>query len=591
MTEITAQSRARAVKAAQGLEPFDLLLTNATLVDVATAELRAADVGIIDNMIASVHPQGTRQDAKEVVDLTGRFLAPGLIDMHVHFESSHMTPANYASVIVPQGTTTIMCDPHELANVFGMDGVRYGIEASKGLPLRILFTAPSSIPSTEGLETSGAYFSGKEMEEMLSWPEVVGVAEVMDMKGVLAGSKRMTEIVAAGIKANKLVEGHARGLKGPELQAYLAAGVTSDHELTSAEDFLEKLRSGLSIEIRGSHDYLLPDIVKALNELPFASSQISICTDDVFPDDLVSKGGICDVLRRLIQYGLDPVTAIRFATLNASYRLRRTDIGLISAGRIADIVVLSDLQTMKINTVYASGKIVPKGVKIASPPVSNMEAISHSMKVRPLTLEDFEVRVPNVADGIHRLRAIHGARFTEWHEADLEVKNGFAVLPDAYNRLFIMNRHGKPDAQPQCALLGDWGTMTGALATSYSHDSHNLVVLGKDPKEMLLAANSLIEMGGGVCVVKNGRVIASIALPIAGMISEEDPEIIRQNYNTVKAATDTIMEWKPPYRVFKAIEGISLACNAGPHLTDLGLTDGGTKEILPILASQPAIPV
>lgn len=590
MNEISAETRVRAVRAAQGKEPFDLLLVNATLVDVATSELRPADIGIVGNMIASVHPQGTRTDAGEIEDLGGHFLAPGFIDMHVHFESSHMTPANYASVIVPQGTTTILCDPHELANVLGMDGVRYGIEASRGLPLRILFSAPSSVPSTEGLETSGAYFAGREMEEMLRWPEVAGVAEVMDMQGVLTASKRMEGVVGAGLAANKLIEGHARGLKGGGLQAYMAAGVASDHELTSTEDFLEKLRSGLTIEIRGSHDYLLPGIVEAINQLPWPSSQITLCTDDVFPDDLVTKGGINDVLRRLIEYGLDPIAAIRFATINASYRLRRSDLGIIAAGRFADIVVLSDLRAMAIERVYASGKLSPKGATVKAPAISNRDALCGTMKVRPLTLDDFEVKVPGVADGRHILRTIHGARFTEWREAEFEVRGGCAVVPPEYNRLFIINRHGRPSAAPQCALLDDWGHMGGAVATSYSHDSHNLVVLGHDPADMLAAANHLIACGGGFCVVKGGKVIAAVELPIAGMLSEEPPEVVRQAFRDVKAAADTVMEWKPPYRIFKAIEGTSLACNAGPHLTDLGLTDGGTKEIFPILASEPPVP-
>ncbi len=586
MSTISPKTRARAVRAAQGLEAFDLLLSGATLVDVATSQLRKADIGIVGNMIASVHPTGTRSDANEIRDLTGHYLAPGFIDMHVHFESSHMTPANYASVIVPQGTTTILCDPHELANVLGVDGVRYGIEASRGLPLRILFSAPSSVPSTEGLETSAAYFAGPEMQEMLGWPEVVGVAEVMDMVGVLTGSRRMTEIVGAGLASGKLVEGHARGLKGPGLQAFLAAGIAADHELISAEDFMEKLMAGLTIEIRGSHDYLLPDIVKAINTLPHVSSQITICTDDIFPDDLVTKGGICDVLRRFIRYGLDPIAAIRCATLNASYRLRRSDIGLISAGRFADIVVLSDLETLKIDSVYASGERINKGSKIKGPTVAGMAARCATMKVPPLSLDDFEVKVPNVADGTHRLRSIYGARFTEWRESDFEVRNGRVVIPEDFNRIFICNRHGKPDTQPQCALLNGWGHMGGAVATSYSHDSHNLVVLGHKPEDMLVAAQHLVSTGGGFCIVRDGKVIADVKLPIAGMLSEEEPEVLAQAFRDLKAAADTVMEWEPPFRVFKAIEGTSLACNAGPHLTDLGLTDGGTKEIFPILASE-----
>src|SRR5690606_36185966 len=259
------------------------------IVDMVTGEIREADVGIVGALIASVHPRGSRSDAPETHALNNQFLSPGLLDTHVHLESSHLMPARYAEIVLAQGTTAVFWDPHELANVLGIDGVRFAIEASRNLPLQVMVAAPSSVPSTPGLVMSGADFAGEEMNTLLGWPEVRGVAEVMDMHGVLNGSQRMLEILQAGLESGKLIEGHARGLSGADLQAYLAAGVTSDHELTSAEDALEKLRAGLTLEIRGSHPYLLPDIVRALKTLPHLSSQITVCTDDVPPDILLEK--------------------------------------------------------------------------------------------------------------------------------------------------------------------------------------------------------------------------------------------------------------------------------------------------------------
>ena len=291
-----AENRRRAVMAARGEIPFDLLLTGAQIVDMVTGEIREADVGITGEMIASVHPRGSRADAHQRHALDGAYLSPGLMDTHVHLESSHLPPERYAEIVLAQGTTAVFWDPHELANVLGVEGVRYAVAASRHLPLQVMVAAPSSVPSTPGLEMSGADFAGAEMETMLGWPEVRGVAEVMDMHGVLNGSPRMQEIVQAGLDSGKLIEGHARGLSGADLQAYLAAGVTSDHELTSAEDALEKLRAGLTLEIRGSHPYLLPDIVKALKTLPHLSSQITVCTDDVPPDMLLEKGGIMNMM-------------------------------------------------------------------------------------------------------------------------------------------------------------------------------------------------------------------------------------------------------------------------------------------------------
>jgi adenine deaminase len=582
-------TRSRAIAAAQGHTAFDVLLTNGTVVDVATAEFREADVGIVGSLIASVHPRGTRSDAGHLYDCSSKFVAPGFIDAHVHFESSHMTPGNYSSVVVPQGTTTIFCDPHELANVMGLDGVRYAIEASRGLPLRVICTAPSSVPSAPGLEMSGAEFDGKEMREMLSWPEIAGISEIMDMAGVLRQSRRMTEILSEGIASGKIMEGHARGLTGPTLQAYMAAGVTADHEITSAEDAIEKLRAGLTVEIRGSHDYLLPGIVEAINKLPHIPQTLTICTDDVPPDYLVEKGGMKDVLRRLIQYGMDPVQAIRCATLNASYRIRRPDLGLIAAGRTADIAILADIREMAVEKVFVSGKFAADAGRMIFPPAASPSP-SYISHMRTLSEDDCRVEIPDAratARGRAKVRVIKGVRFTSWGEVEVEVKDGFGVVPEGYSVMLVQHRHGRHDAHPQRTLLEGWGELHGAIATTYSHDSHNLVVLGCSPEDMRIAANALVECGGGMAVAKDGKVIARVGMPIAGLLSAEQPEILAQSFARLRVAADRVVDWKPPYRVFKAIEGTCLACNPGPHLTDLGLTDGTEQKIVKMVLDEP----
>ena len=572
--------RSRAVAAAQGQAPFDVLLTNGSIIDVATSEIRPADVGLVGELIASVHPRGARRDALEVFDFPGRFLCPGFIDTHVHFESSHMTPANYASVVVPQGTTTIFCDPHELANVLGLEGVRYAVEASRDLPLRIICTAPSSVPSAPGLEVSGAEFEGAEMKQMLSWNEIAGVSEVMDMGGVLKQSERMMAVLSAGLASGKIIEGHARGLSGSSLQAYMAAGVSSDHEIVSAEDGLEKLRAGLTVEIRGSHDYVLRGLVEEINKLPQIPSTLTICTDDVFPDDLVEKGGVNDVLRRLIVYGMDPIQAIRCATLNASIRIRRPDVGLLAAGRIADIVILSNLNEISVEKVFVSGKMATGSAQMTLPGATSHSAPQYHMKIQPLTLEECRISIPQLRSGRARIRVIKGVRFTSWGEIDVEVKDGFAVIPAGHSVILVQHRHGRHSAKPQRALVEGWGELQGAIATTYSHDSHNLVVLGRAPEDMQAAANALMECGGGISVAKNGRVIAKVELPIAGVLSDAASHVLGADFAHLRAAAGEVVDWQPPYRVFKAIEGTSLACNPGPHLTDLGLTDGTSGKIV-----------
>ena len=580
-------ARVRAIRAAQALEPFDILLVGGTVLDTATSELREADVGLVADLIASVHPRGARSDAARTVDCAGCFLTPGFIDMHVHFESSHMTPGRYASVVVPQGTTTVFYDPHELANVLGLDGVRYAIEASRDLPLRFICAAPSSVPSAPGLEVSGAEFAGGEMQEMLGWPEVAGVAEAMDMNGILHLSRRMSEILAAGLRSGKLIEGHGRGLTGPRLQAYAAAGVGSDHELTSGEDALEKLRAGLTVEVRGSHDYVLPGIVEAVNQLPQVPSTMTVCTDDVPPDFLVEKGGMCDALRRLIGYGMDPVQAIRCATLNAAHRLRRSDLGIIAAGRTADIAVLSDLRRVAVDRVFCGGRLAAQHGEMTAP--IDAPAVSPPpprAPLRPLTLDDCRVSLRGIRNGRAVIRTIQGVRFTSWSQVEVDVRDGYAELPPGYGVMLVRHRHGRHAAPVQQAVLEDWGEIRGAVATTYSHDSHNLVAIGRQPEDLQAAANALAGCGGGMAVARGGRITAMIEMPVAGMLSDAPPAEVAEAYRQVREAAGQVIEWKPPYRTFKALEGTALACNAGPHLTDLGLTDGTTGEIFDLLIAQ-----
>lgn len=588
---VSANLRRRAVKAALGEAPFDLLLTQANLIDMATGEIRLVDVGVVGSLIASVHPCGTRADAAETHDLAGAYLSPGLMDTHVHVESSHLPPARYAEIVVAQGTTTIFWDPHELANVLGVAGVRYAVEASRNLPLRVICAAPSSVPSTPGLEMSGADFAGKEMETMLAWPEVAGVAEVMDMHGVLNGSERMLEILNAGLNSGKLIEGHARGLSGAQLQAYLAAGVTSDHELTSGADALEKLRAGLTVEIRGSHPYLLPEIVAALNGLPHLSSQVTVCTDDVPPDILLEKGGIIALLNLLIEHGMKATDALRLATLNAAIRLRRGDLGLIAAGRTADLVVFDSLEVLQAKAVYVAGKRVALNGKLLEP-VSAPDVLPprDTVRLKPLSASDFVLNVP-VSHGTATLRHIKGARFTQWNETTVDVRDGRVQLPDGFSLIWVQHRHGRHEATPQLALLEGWGELRGAIATTYSHDSHNLVVLGRDPADMALAANALIASGGGMALSQRGEILAHVAMPIAGMLSDLPAGELARQFRELRELSNKVADWEPPYRVFKAIEGTCLACNAGPHLTDLGLTDGTTRQIIDPLVACRETPV
>ena len=589
---IPADIRRRAVQAAQGLAPFDLLLVGGTVVDVATGELRAADVGIVGGLIASVHPPGERSDAAAIHHLAGQFLAPGFVDGHVHFESSNMAPADYATVVVPHGTTTAVWDPHEIANVAGIAGVRWAIEAARGLPLRVLVAAPSSVPSAPGLEVGGADFTPADVAEMLAWPEVAGVAEMMDMAGVLGGSARMEGIAAAGMAAGKNVNGHARDLAGPALQAYAAAGITSDHEIMTGGDLLAKVRAGLSVELRGSHDAVLPEAVRAILGLPRFPPTLVACTDDIMPDELVEKGGLRDTLARLVARGLPPVDAIRMATLNAALRLKRDDIGLIAAGRLAEIAVLSDLDAMTVARVYVAGRLVAEHGRLLAPLHRSLAgAPRDTMHLAPVTADTFRLHVQGVTEGQARLPVIGGVRVVHWAETEVTVHGGVADLPPGHSLIAVLHRHGRRSPAPMVCLADGWGEPRGAVATTILHDSHNLLVLGRDPADMAAAANALIACGGGMAVAAGGAVTAMLELPIAGLLAETPPQQTASDFAHLRRAADAIIDWLPPHRMFRAVTGLSLACNPGPHPTDLGITDGGTGEIkdptLPLPAPSP----
>jgi len=577
--------RARAIQAARGSAPFDALLLGGTVVDVATGELRQADIGLVGSLIASVHPPGTREDAAELHDVSGKFLAPGFIDSHLHYESSFMAPADYAAAVVPRGTTTCVWDPHELANVLGLPGVRWAIDASRDLPLRSLVAAPSCVPSAPGLEMAGAEIGPAEMAEMLSWPEIAGVAEVMDMPGVLRGTAHMTGIVGAGLNSGKNVNGHARGMVDGDLQAYAAAGVTSCHEIVTEQDFVQKLRTGMTVELRGSHDYVLGPVLTALAALPMLPPNLVLCTDDIFPDELVEKGGLRDTVARVIARGVSPIAAIRMASFQAAMRLKRDDLGLIGAGRQADILVLPDLIALEPERVFCAGKLVAVGGKLVEPP-RRSPGPRDTVKLAPQPIESFMPKVHGVGDGSATLRRIVGARHGTLGTVAVEVRNGFATVPADHAVITVIHRHGRAPAIPRNILIEGWGEPRGAIATTLSHDSHNLLVLGRDPRDMQAAANALIACGGGMAVARDGAVKALMPLPIAGLLAETPPEETAANFSRVRAEADQAFDWEGPWRVFRAMTGLALACNPAPHPTDLGLSVGATGEVF-----DPAEPI
>ncbi|WP_298958018.1 adenine deaminase C-terminal domain-containing protein [uncultured Roseibium sp.] len=576
--------RARAVRAAQGLEPFDLLISNARLLDMVTGRERDADIGIVGGLIASVRKAGSKADAIASLDAGGRFVVPGFIDTHMHVESSMVTPAEYAAAVVPRGVTTIVWDPHEFANACGLAGVDYAIDAGKELPLRLLTLAPTCVPSAPGFEASGGDFDPDLLTELLARPDIHGAAELMTMQPLLNGSDRVQGIVNAGLASGKRVCGHARGLNDGALSAYAAAGVETDHELSSAEDLIARLEAGMTVELRGSHEHLLPEFAKAILDLGHLPQTLTLCTDDVFPDDLQRQGGLDNVIRLMIRFGLPPEWAYRAATLNAATRIRRPDLGLIAPGKRADIVLLDDLAQVKPSLVVADGKTVSEDGNLTMPCRSTEPpaALRNSVSVAEFQADDLEIQAPGSSA---QIAVLSKPRFPVWGSRTVDVEAGKLILPDDMIRMAVANRYGQ-NAPVRVAFLEKWGRWRGAFATTVSHDSHNLTVFGRDPSDMALAANTVRSSNGGMCVVAKGEVIEKIELPLAGLVSEAPLSEIAVRFAALRKALDALVDWEPPYLVFKALFGASLVCNAGPRLSDVGIIDVFKGRVLetPVLS-------
>ena len=573
-----ADLRDRAVAAARGAAPFDLVIEKAAVLDVITGQLRQFDIGIVGPLIASLHPPGSQKPAHDHMDAQGKIAVPGLIDSHMHIESSMITAKSYAEAVMPRGVTTIVWDPHEYGNVAGVAGLDYALACSREVPLRIIMLSPSCVPSAPGFESTGADFTAEIIAENLARPDIHGLAEVMSMHDVINREPRLTGIVQAGLMSGKLVCGHARGLSGDALDAYLTAGIASDHEIVSAADLIAKLQAGLTVEMRGSHDHLLPEFVTALNRLAELPPTLTLCTDDVFADDLDRAGGLDDVVRRLVRYGMDPVWAVRAATFNAAQRLNRPDLGIIAPGRRADIVLCDSLTDFRAERVIANGRLVAEegalAMPVSAPPLP--KAIGQTMKLRIFEADDFRLRAEGTSA---RIATIDKPRFTEWGETRAEIENGFVTCPSDYILMSVVNRY-QQDSDPKLAFLGGWGKWRGAFATTLSHDCHNLTLFGNSPENLAVAANHVAELGGGLAVVEEGRVIADLALPIAGLVSPAPLSEVAGKLREIRSAMDRTVDWQPPYLVFKACFGASLVCNAGPHLSDLGIVDSHQGIVL-----------
>lgn len=586
--KIHAQNKRELMKASLGLIDSDLVITNIQLVNVITGEIYPAHVYVYDGMISHVETKDFDNiKAKEVIDGQGKYLIPGFIDAHIHIESSMMTPRNFAKAIIPCGTTTIVTDPHEIGNVCGKEGVYYMHEISEGLPMRQLIDIPSCIPAVVGLENAGAEFLYKEVEELSNLERCIGLAEVMDYVGVIEQDDRMMDILDVMEKKGLYIQGHAPFVSGRDLSTYLIAGPNTCHETRTGAEALEKLRNGMYVDACDSSiAESVKEIVEGIKNQVNLYDYLCFCTDDREADDILTRGHINDVARHAIQCGLDPVIAIKCATLNTAREIHIENLGAIAPGFVADMLLVDDLRELKPSHVFYKGQLVAKDGQMVVAVEEKTHPLEHknTMFVKELSVDDFVIQAP-IENGNITVNIIDYPNLiipeTLLKPMQLPVENKVLKLNDENLKyVAVVNRHEGKDTICLGVTKG-FGTLTGALASTVSHDSHNLVIVYDDPKNALIAANKLIECGGGMCAVENTEILYTLELPLAGLMSLKDAYALSIDNKKMKEAINKL-GLVDIHNPLLRIVTLSLPVVPFVKITDLGLVDVAKKEFIPL---------
>jgi adenine deaminase len=539
----------RLIDVASGRSPADLVIRGGCWVNVHSGEIiPGSDVAVAAGRFAYVGPDAshTLGEATEVIDAEGRYLLPGLCDGHMHVESGLVTVTEFARAVIPHGTTSMFIDPHEIANVLGLPGVRLMHDEAMGLPINIHVEMPSCVPSAPGLETAGAVLGPEEVREAMTWPNIIGLGEMMNFPGVAAGDAKMLAEIAACQVAGKTVGGHyASPDLGLPFHAYVAGGPADDHEGTRIEDCIARVRQGMRAMLRlGSAWYDVAPQIKAITERGLDPRHFILCTDDCHSGTLVEEGHMDRVVRHAIAQGLKPVTAIQMATINTAehFGLER-ELGSITPGRRADLVISSDLVTLPIETVVARGRVLARDGRLTAdiPPYAYPRSAMGTVRMgRRLAAADFDVPT-NTERGEVRVRVIgvvENQAPTRALEETLPVANGVVEIDRAKDvcRIALVERHRGTGEVFNAFVSGFGYDRRCAVASTVAHDSHQMIVVGTDRDDMAQAANRLQEVGGGIVVVSEGRELALVELPIAGLMSIERAEIVAAKANRLVAA-------------------------------------------------------
>lgn len=565
---------ARFLPIARGDAPADLLLRNGRVINVFTGEIVTTDIAIAGDTIVGV---GSDYGAAAEIDLRGRYVCPGLIDAHVHIESSMVTPLQFARAVVPRGTTTVIADPHEIANVLGAAGIRYILDASAGLPLSVYVNLPSCVPATH-LGTAGAELSAEDLLAISDLERVVGLAEFMNVPGAVLGLPGVVDKLLAF--QGRVIDGHAPGVTGKWLQAYIGAGPGSDHECTTVAEMLEKLRLGMVIFIRES------TAAKNLRTLVQAvtlhnSRRCAFCSDDRHPADLIDEGHIDHLLRLAIAEGVDPITAIQMATLNAAEWFRLRDRGAIAPGKRADLVVFSNLKDFRAEMVFAGGKLVAQeGQPVGEwePPPVDEAGVRSTVRVE---MERLNLNIPALRERMRVIGVIPDQIVTDHLVEPVKKMGGMAVAAPERDvlKIAVVERH-RGSGNVGLGFVRGLGLKRGAIAGSVGHDAHNLIVAGGDDDSMLTAVRAIQALGGGLVATVGENVLASVPLPIAGLMSEQPLETVRRQMDMLVSAAHEL--GSTLHDPFMTLSFLALEVIPRLKLTDRGLVDVEKFDFVPL---------
>jgi len=557
-------SLAELISVARGDTPADLLLQNARIVNTLVGIIEEGNVAIYGDRIAGI---GNYHQARETIDLRGSYLAPGLINGHTHIESSMLHPVQYAQAVVPRGTSAIVTDLHEIANVAGLDGIQFVMNWAHKLDLDMFFMAPSCVPATH-METSGAEIGARDIKKAFRWQSVIGLGEVMNFPGVVSGNEQVLNKIEA--VQGRVIDGHAPGVTGKNLNAYVAAGISSDHETTSLEEGREKLRRGMYLMIReGSSEKNLDTLLPLVNDRMYRRCLLVV--DDRSCSDLLREGDIDAVVRKAIQKGLEPVRAIQLATINAAEHFRLYNRGAIAPGYMANLMTITDLAHLEIEMVFHKGKLVAREGRHLRPlPETPARELANTVRIKPFAMEALKLRARGESCSV--IEIVPGQIVTRKRVERIGAVNGEInpQIGEDLLKLAVVERH-KSNGNIGLGLVKGFGLKRGALASSIAHDSHNVIAVGTNDLDLFTAIKEVERLQGGLAVCCDGKVLEALPLPIAGLLSSEPLEAVVEKFERLEMVTAGL--GNVPAAPFALLSFLALPVIPELRLTDLGLVD------------------